>query len=100
MAGAHYGDDSRAGRLPELLVERARAAGTALLICGYAEAPGSIEPDIPFHLERLGGLVRGGFSGRGVKETRDADPVSPAACARSSATIPSMSRAATVRRWA
>ena len=55
------------GRLPELLVERSRAAGTALLVCGYAEAPGSIEPDIPFHLERLGGLVRE-LRRRGVQE--------------------------------
>ncbi|MFV0335479.1 MAG: LpxI family protein [Tropicimonas sp.] len=55
------------GRLPELLVERHRAAGEALVVCGYAGAPGRLDPDISFHLERLGGLLRE-LRRRGVRE--------------------------------
>ena len=55
------------GRLPELLVERSRSAGREVLVCGYAGAPGNIVPDMTFHLERLGGLLRE-LRRRGVSE--------------------------------
>lgn len=55
------------GRLPEILAERGRAAGRDLLVCGYAEAEGRLDPDLTFRLEGLGGLVRQ-LRRRGVSE--------------------------------
>ncbi len=46
------------GRLPEILVEGLRAEDREVLVCGYAEAEGSVPPDLTFSLEGLGGLVR------------------------------------------
>lgn len=55
------------GRLPEILAEGARAAGRDLLVCGYADAEGSVPADLSFRLEGLGGLVRD-LRRRGVTE--------------------------------
>ncbi|SDI57519.1 LpxI family protein [Aliiruegeria lutimaris] len=46
------------GRLPEILAEETRAAGRTPLVCGYASAPDRLSPELTFHLEGLGGLVR------------------------------------------
>ncbi len=55
------------GRLPELLIERLQMAGSDVFVCGYADAPGNIEPDVLFCLERIGGLLRE-LRRRGVHE--------------------------------